>query len=94
MSFPPGTKMFQFPGFALIPYFIQALIILYEVRSELHGSSLLTYGLGCPIRKFADQSLFAAPHNLSQRITSFIASDCQGIHQMPLLYLNFTYMQN
>ena len=39
---------------------------------------------GCPIRKFSDQSLFAAPRNLSQRTTSFIASQHQGIHQMPL----------
>ena len=31
-----------------------------------------------------DQSLFAAPHGLSQRTTSFIASCHQGIHQMPL----------
>ena len=30
-----------------------------------------------------DQSLFSAPHNLSQSITSFIASYCQGIHQTP-----------
>ena len=34
-----------------------------------------------------DQSLFAAPHGLSQRITSFIACACQGIHQMPLYHL-------
>ena len=40
--------------------------------------------MGCPIRKFPDQSLFATPRNLSQRTTSFIASQCQGIHQMPL----------
>ena len=39
---------------------------------------------GFPIRRFTDQSLFAAPRNLSQRTTSFIASQCQGIHQMPL----------
>jgi hypothetical protein len=31
-----------------------------------------------------DQSLFAAPHGFSQRTTSFIASQRQGIHQMPL----------
>ena len=30
-----------------------------------------------------DQSLFSAPHGLSQSITSFIASYCQGIHQTP-----------
>ena len=39
--------------------------------------------MGFPIRKFTDQSLLAAPRDLSQRATSFIASQCQGIHQMP-----------
>ena len=34
-----------------------------------------------------DQSLFAAPHGFSQRITSFIACACLGIHQMPLRHL-------
>ncbi len=43
--------------------------------------------VGFPIRKFPDQSLLAAPRDLSQRATSFIASQCQGIHQMPLLRL-------
>src|SRR5690242_5371063 len=43
--------------------------------------------VGCPIRKSTDQSLFAAPHGFSQRITSFIACACQGIHQMPLRHL-------
>ncbi len=42
---------------------------------------------GFPIRKFTDQSLFAAPHDLSQRTTSFIASQRQGIHQIPLRHL-------
>ena len=44
-------------------------------------------GPGFPIRKSADQSLFATPHGLSQRTTSFIASCHQGIHQMPLGHL-------
>ena len=43
--------------------------------------------MGFPIRKSSDQSLFAAPQRLSQRITSFIACACQGIHRMPLLRL-------
>jgi hypothetical protein len=43
--------------------------------------------VGFPIRKSADQSFFAAPRGLSQRSTSFIASQRQGIHQMPLFYL-------
>ena len=43
--------------------------------------------VGFPIRKSMDQSLFAAPHGLSQRTTSFIASYRQGIHQMPFCHL-------
>ena len=39
--------------------------------------------VGCPIRKFTDQNLLAVPRDLSQRAASFIASQCQGIHQMP-----------
>ena len=41
-------------------------------------------GPGFPIRRSTDQSLLAASRGLSQRATSFIASWCQGIHQMPL----------
>ena len=43
--------------------------------------------MGFPIRKSPDQSSFAAPRGLSQRITSFIACACQGIHQLPLRHL-------
>ena len=46
--------------------------------------------VGCPIRKFPAQCLLAAPRNLSQRATSFIASQCQGIHQMPFRRLILT----
>jgi hypothetical protein len=51
----------------------------------------LPYGMtglqmpGCPIRKSSDQRLFAPPRSLSQLITSFIASESQGIHHAPLL---------
>ena len=47
----------------------------------------MTLRPGFPIRKSMDQSLLTAPHSLSQRATSFIASQCQGIHQMPLRHL-------
>ena len=40
----------------------------------------VTLRSGFPIQKSTDQSLFAAPRSLSQRITSFIASQRQGIH--------------
>ncbi len=43
--------------------------------------------VGCPIRRSPDQGVFAPPRSLSQRITSFIACACQGIHQMPLRHL-------
>ena len=43
--------------------------------------------VGFPIRKSVDQSSFAAPHGLSQRSTSFIASHRQGIHRTPLRHL-------
>ena len=53
----------------------------------MNSDSDTAEALGCPIRKSMDQSSFAAPHGLSQRTTSFIASYRQGIHQMPLGHL-------
>ena len=42
-------------------------------------SMVLHHG-GFPIRKSVGRSLFAAHHSLSQLVTSFIGSWCQGIH--------------
>ena len=53
-------------------------------QNSRSGLAILASEVGFPIRKSTDQSLFAAPHGLSQRTTSFIASCHQGIHQMPL----------
>ena len=39
--------------------------------------------VGCPIRRSEDHRALAPPLGFSQRATSFIASRCQGIHQMP-----------
>ena len=41
---------------------------------------MILHHVGFPIRKSVDQCLFAAPHSLSQLVTSFIGSWCQGIH--------------
>ena len=41
--------------------------------------------VGSPIRKSTDQYLFAVPRSLSQLITSFIGSWCQGIR--PVLFI-------
>ena len=51
-------------------------------RVGLQGSKV-----GFPIRRSSDQSSFAAPQGLSQRTTSFIASQRQGIHRTPLRHL-------
>ena len=69
MSFPPGTEMFQFPGFASPAYGFG------------RGSPK---GRGFPIRISADQRSLASPRGFSQRATSFIASQRQGIHRTPL----------
>ena len=68
MSVPPGTEMFQFPGFASCTYVFSAR---YPIR------------VGCPIRTPRDQRPLAASPGFSQRATSFIASWRQGIHPMP-----------
>ena len=69
--------MFQFTGFASHGY-------VFTIRYRLSA-------VGFPIRKSTDQSLLATPRGLSQRATSFIASQCQGIHQTPLLRLIRVY---
>ena len=50
--------------------------------------------VGCPIRKSRYQRLFAPKPSLSQLITSFFASESQGIHRSPffafLFALNYT----
>ena len=42
--------------------------------------------VGCPIRKSSDHRVLPPPRSLSQGATSFIASRCQGIHQMPFSF--------
>src|SRR5574337_1350071 len=105
--------MFQFPGFAFIPLWIQGINTFFWISAgpkitlrglERHrpgikpvqpdvpakkraSSEQQRSKVGFPIRRFTDQSLFAAPHDLSQRTTSFIASQRQGIHQTPFRHL-------
>ena len=48
--------------------------------------------MGCPIQKSTDQKIFAPPRSLSQLITSFFASESQGIPCMPFVtYLSFLF---
>ena len=64
--------MFQFPGFPPIRYGLA------------YGCTGCTC-TGCPIQKSADQWLCAPPRGLSQLVTSFIGSWCQGIRPVPFL---------
>jgi hypothetical protein len=89
MSFPPGTEMFQFPGFASPSLFYSAWDTLstslnLRVNPKIGRNSNEMVKVGFPIRKSPDQSLLTTPRRLSQRATSFIACTCQGIHQMLL----------
>ena len=51
---------------------------IYPMCSDKCNTTWLV--LGCPIRRFPDQSLLSAPRDLSQSSTSFFGIDCQGIH--------------
>src|ERR1700730_19039493 len=83
--------MFQFPRFAFVSYVFRNKCLLLISASPNPGrrqnSELQISKVGCPIRKFTDQCLFAAPRDLSQRTTSFIASQRQGIHRIPFRHL-------
>src|SRR6202522_1995673 len=55
--------------------------------SRSWASNPQTVKVGFPIRRSPDQRVLAPPRCLSQRATSFIASQRQGIRQKPLLRL-------
>ena len=75
--------MFQFPGFALKPLCIQGKSTWLTLLMIPVKVTTAEYQVGFPIRTSMDQSLFPAPHGLTQGTTSFIASCCLGIHQTP-----------
>ena len=66
------------------------------VRSSytMYSCESTTRVVGSPIRISTDQCLFTTPRSFSQCITSFVASDCQGIHQMPLYRLILLRINN
>ena len=53
------------------------------------GFKTISLLMGYPIRKSTDQRLFAPPRGLSQLITSFVASESQGIPHTP--FVTFVY---
>ena len=73
LSLPVGTEMFHFPTFPPLALCVQA-------RVTGHDSSRVS-----PFGHPRITARLPAPRGLSQATTSFIASDCQGIHRMRLV---------
>ena len=72
LSLPVGTEMFHFPTFALT--------VLFYSDSSSAGLPQRVSPFGNPRVR-----VFAANRGLSQLTTSFIASQCQGIHHTLLV---------
>jgi hypothetical protein len=73
LSLPPGTEMFQFPGFPPPALCVQTGVTRHDP---------------CRVSPFGDpriEAWLAAPRGLSQPPTSFIGSWRQGIHRVPLV---------
>ena len=73
ISFPRGTKMFQFPRFPPTSLFCSA------------GGTQAFPWVGFPIRVSSDQRLHTATRGLSQCTTPFFGSWRQDIHRTPLV---------
>ena len=72
-------------------YFLFLRVLRCFSSPRLPPSKRVTTSLwpGCPIRKSPDQRLFAPPRSLSQLITSFFASESQGIpHALLVTFSN------
>ena len=61
-SFPPGTKMFQFPGLRYQKLWIH---LRYDIRLRIPGF---------PIRRSSDLCLLTTPRSVSPLVASFIRS--------------------
>ena len=68
---------------------LQVLRCFSSLRSPADLSGMILIVSGCPIRKSADQRPFAPTRGLSQLVTSFFASQSQGIHRTPFCFLLF-----
>ena len=77
-SLPTGTEMFHFP--ALPPNWLY----IHQQVTRHHSRRVSPFGHP------RIHARLAAPRGISQPPTSFIGSQCQGIHHAPL----HTYLQN
>jgi hypothetical protein len=62
-----------------------------HVRLPVNRNIQVCTWMGCPIRTSPDQRLFAPPRSFSQLVTSFFASESQGIHHSLLLIFIVTF---
>ena len=89
LVWPPPRSLATTGGisvdFSSSPYLdvsVQAVSLIYLwIQYMMYGMLHTDFS----IRKSADQWIFAPPRSLSQLITSFIASESQGIRHAPLL---------
>ena len=73
ISFPSGTEMFHFPELALDTLCIQVPATEHDLRRV------------SPFRNHRIKARLAAPRCVSPPTASFIASQRQGIHRLPLI---------
>ena len=93
---PRHTRFGLFPGRSpllgeSLTYFLFLRVLrCFSSPRSPHDSVMMTAVRrpGCPIRKSAGQGSFAPNRGLSQLITSFIASESQGIRHAPF----FTFL--
>ena len=71
------SRLISLPGAGLMFQFTPSSGITLWIHVMSHEN--LPHA-GFPIRKSVDQCIFAAPHGLSQLVTSFVGDWCQGIH--------------
>ena len=73
LSLPPGTEMFQFPGFPVLALCVQARLTGHDSSRVSPFGNPWIYGWLAPTQ------------GLSQLPTSFVGSRSLGIHRMPFL---------
>jgi hypothetical protein len=82
ISSPPGTEMFQFPGFA--PGTQLCTPIPFKCTVECRVIPYYRDRVS-PFGHLRIKACLAAPRSFSQLTASFIASQRQGIHRLPFL---------
>ncbi len=98
MSFPPGTEMFQFPGFAFMTYgfshkYPHVTLLIQYAQTTAKAARQASWNNkvegGFPHSEMSwIKARSRLPETLSQRTTSFIASQHQGIHRDTLITLD------